>query len=222
MTRDLMKCVGALTVLFALGVSPVQAGFTLTFDDVTSTVSPSVLIPNGYGGFDWNDFAVQHRDGSAIPSSGYRTGVVSGDYAAFNTFGDPATISGNPFTFNSVYLTAAWNTGLNILVEGLVGNSVVYSQTVVVNTTGPTLFTFDYENITTLQFTSFGGIDAGLGGRGIHFNMDDATFNNAVNPIPAPPGLVLFAVGGLGLIGVRSCLRGKAISAPSGSVVKSG
>ncbi|MBN3899911.1 MAG: hypothetical protein HWQ41_32980 [Nostoc sp. NOS(2021)] len=48
-------------------------------------------------------------------------------------------VSDSVFDFNSAYLTAAWNDGLSVTVEGLNRGATLYSKTVVVDTTQPTL-----------------------------------------------------------------------------------
>jgi hypothetical protein len=60
------------------------------------------------------------------------------------------------------------------------------------------LFNFNYEDIDALRFVSFGGTNAGLGGGGVQFAMDDFTFS----AVPIPPSVWLFGSGLLGLIGM--------------------
>jgi hypothetical protein len=148
----------------------------LTFDDVTDAHGDTT-IPDGYGGFNWDEFGVVY--GTGLPGSGYDNGRVSGDYVAFNRKANVATIDDGLFDFNSAYLTAAWNTGLNIRVQGFVGGNLFpnYDRTVVVNTTGPTLFNFDYLGINKLVFDSYGGFNADYDEDVEHFVMDDFTFN---------------------------------------------
>jgi hypothetical protein len=187
-----------LTMLFNGGVTAgVAIADVLTFDDV-STTSSVVTIPNGYGGFDWGNFFVI-KD-TFHPGSGYDKGTVSGDYTAFNGYGNQSLVRNGVFDFNSTYLTAAWNNGLGITAEGLSGGSLLYSSTVTVDTTGPTLFTFNFVGIDELRFTSFGGTNAGLGGGGTHFVMDNFTFNEVAQN-PEPSTWMLLSTGLVGLLG---------------------
>ena len=158
----------------------------LSFDDVTtSTIGDS--IPSGYGGFDWSNMSVLHKDLHA--GSGYENGTVSGDYVAFNNDGTAASVSDGNFSFTGAYLTAAWNTGLSVNLKGYSSGSLIYDQTVVVDTDAPTWFNFNFNNIDNLVFESFGGV----GGAG-HFVMDDFTY---VIPEPASLGLIGLVTGGL-------------------------
>jgi hypothetical protein len=182
-----------LFFLFAV-VSP--AGTTLTFDTLGSGA-----IPNGYGGLDWSTyFYTLDADTYGFPS-GYQNGTVSHPMVAYNAYAlDVYFSSITPFTFDSAYLTAAWNNGLNIEVQGLNGATVVYDETVVVNATGPTLFNFDYSNVTEVYFSSFGGTSAGYAGGGTHFVMDNLTINATV---PEPAAFLLVGAGLMGLVALR-------------------
>ncbi|NNJ27386.1 hypothetical protein [Alienimonas chondri] len=146
----------------------------LTFDDVTE--ESWTRIPDGYGGLNWTDLNVLRPQSER--RTGYTNGVVSGDYVAYNPFSAVASASaGSYFTFQGAYLTAAWNYRLNITVDGYRDGELIYTETVVVSPSEPTWFDFDYCDIDTLSFTSFGGVNAGLGRYGTHFAMDDFTFN---------------------------------------------
>ena len=162
------------TAVFLLGPSAESRADVLTFDDVTE--ENWARIPDGYGGLNWNDMNVlTPRPGA---NTGYANGTVSGEYVAYNPFSAVASASaGEYFTFEGAYLTAAWNYRLNIVVDGYRDDELVYSETVVVGPLEPTWFDFDYCDIDTLTFTSFGGVNAGLGRNGTHFALDDFTFD---------------------------------------------
>ncbi|ODH02891.1 hypothetical protein A4S05_02305 [Nostoc sp. KVJ20] len=198
--------------IIVLGIGAVAQAAVLTFDDI-APISGFTLIPNDYGGFNWDNF--YYTNGSnAISRTGYDNGRVSGDYVAFNGFGNPALVSDDVFDFNSAYLTAAWNDGLSVTVEGLNSGATLYSKTVVVDTTQPTLVNFDYFGVDELRFTSFGGVEPDYlvetGGSGTQFALDNFTFNEKATSVPEPRLLpALLAIGALnaGLVLRRKQLK---------------
>jgi len=123
--------------------------------------------------------------------------MVSVSNVALNGFGNPAEVdsAGSNFNFLSAYLTGAWNSNLNIEVEGFNGAALLYDTTVVASATAPTLFTFNYLDIDRLTFNSFAGQPAGFpsGGGGEQFAMDNLT----VEFIPEPSSLLLATFGAL-------------------------
>ena len=178
-----LTMVTAGAVLIGLQMGGAAQAVVLTFDDNTSNIGP---IADSYEGLNWSEFS--YTNSSLTPAyedSGYVNGVVSGNYVAFNRYGETATInSSSDFDFSSAYLTAAWNNGLSITVEGLNDGTSIYSETVVVDTTGSTLFDFNYLDVDELRFTSSGGVNAGFeddrGRDGEQFVLDSFTFN----PLP--------------------------------------
>lgn len=171
------------SVVMALGtLSMGQAqAVVATFDDLPNTID---WIPNGYQGFNWNNFAYVNPVGFGLSGTGYDYGTVSSPNVAFNNAGNPASVSvaSGQFDFKSAYLTGAWRNGLNILVEGFLGGVSKYSQTVTVNSTSPTKFSFNYLGIDNLRFTSSGGVNAGYGSSNRQFALD----NFEAAPVPEP------------------------------------
>lgn len=196
--KNVIKTFIVLMLLFAVS-PPLLRGDVLDFDDV---LAGSGYIPDGYGGLDWANFGVVCGD--CIPGSGFDAGTVSGDYVAFNAWAEAASItSGNKFDFDGAYLTAAWRNGLNITVAGYENDSLLYSTTVVVDTTGPTWFDADdkYNGIDRLEFDSFGGTDVFLNSSGEHFAMDDFEFTRSAPIVNPSPGALLLGSIGAGLVG---------------------
>ena len=192
-----MKRIVALAVgLVSLAVLCSPASATVDkFDEVTSLSEAG--IPNGYAGFTWQNFWVLNAATFAWSPSGYANAVVSPDYVAFNAWGQPAQFSGEPFHFVGVYLTSAWRDGLNVDIEGYRLGTLVYGETVVLDTSAPLWFAADYVNVDTVRFISYGGTHHyGAAGDGTQFAMDDLTHVT----IPAP-GAVLLVGLGTGLTG---------------------
>lgn len=202
---------------------------TINFDDLNtdrppnppnpapSSVCPVPLLPNGYHGFNWDNFYVlkgsQYFDPYLIPPGntyciapgGYRNGVVSSPNVAFNGDGAPASVSNaNSFTFNSVYMTAAWNNGLDVLVQGYLNGTLLHSESFVLNTyTFPVRqFVFNWIGVDSVSFTSSDGIHQGnLIGFGEEIAFDNLTVSNVT---PEPATLLLL---GTGLTGIGAVIR---------------
>lgn len=164
----------------------------INFDDL-SDGGYGTAIPNGYHGLNWTNFYVMNTaaNEALFGPSGYSDGTVSAPNVAFNGGGLEAIVSDNSFTFNSGYFTAAWNNGLTITVDGYLGGNLVDTTSFVVNTTGPTLETFNW-TVDTLDFTSSGGTNAGYHGAGTQFALDNLTINE-VAPVPEPAAVLLLA-----------------------------
>ena len=93
---------------------------TLTFDDLPPFQNDGSPIPDGYGGLDWDNMhyiAPVQLFGAG--NSGYYYGMLSSPNVAYNGGQNPATVTGNQFTFDSAYFTGAWNDGLSIQIPGL-------------------------------------------------------------------------------------------------------
>ncbi len=188
--REKLRKTATIATFVAIVVGVIQTkqaqAVTVTFDDLSGSQD---TVSNGYAGLNWENF--YDLDTTSFIPSGYVNGTVSPKNVAYNGFGDPAVIStvDDIFDFNSTYLTAAWNDDLTVLVEGYTGGisgEKKYSQTVVVNSQTPTLFTFDFLGIDYLKFTSSGGNNAGYSGNGTHFAIDNFTFNKKTKAVPEP------------------------------------
>jgi hypothetical protein len=178
----------------------------VTFDDLPGALSN---IPNGYQGLNWGNFYVV--DAIMLSNfygymNGANYGMVSASNVAYNGFGNSAEIdSATNFNFFSAYLTGAWNSNLNIEVEGFNGAKEIYDTIVVASATNATLFTFDYLNIDRLYFNSYGGEPAFAGIDETHFAMDNFMFEF----IPEPSSLLLTALGAVTLLALRNRQRAR-------------
>jgi hypothetical protein len=192
-----------LTVMFsALACPSLMSAQTITFDDLNPSTLPGATvpyeapIPNGYASLQWNNVWVLDvpQNLQADPgATGYKNGLVSGNNVAFNDRGNPASISGGAFNLNSAYLTAAWNNGLQVEVQGFVGTTLTYDNTYTLNATGSSLITFNYFDVDDVDFISSGGTSAGYLGKGTQFAMDDL----AISAVPEPASLTFAGLGGL-------------------------
>ena len=202
----------AVTASFFLLSFNAQAQL-ITFDDLNA--GDGIPMPAGYQGFSWSNFAVVDpqvlyvEEGDA--PSGYQAGTVSGSNIAYNGAGEPASItSSTAVNFNSAYITAAWEDGLSVQVLGYNGSNLVYNTTVDPSATSATLFTFDYNSVTSVEFISSGGtphLAYGDYPGDEEFALDNVTFS----PASAPESSTLFLLAaGVALIGLSVPRRGHA------------
>jgi len=191
-----------LSMILSLGLGSAistQAA-VITFDDLPATELDA--IPEGYKGLTWgNSFLtnVSYVNKNTLPGTGFETGVVSGDYEAFNFLATTSVISGEQFDFNGAYLTAAWNEGLNIEVTGFLNNLALFTKTVVVSTQHAQWFDFDFLGINSLSLRAWGGIstDGTLGND--FFVMDNFTINEST-AVPESSSLALLLLGVAGIL----------------------
>jgi hypothetical protein len=192
----------ACIYLAATGLATAANPTLITFDDL-SVPGLSVLIPNGYSGLQWQNFGCLNTATMLrlYGTNGYVNGVVSPNNVAANPNGNPASFwlsTGETFDLDSAYLSGAWNDGLHIEVQGLVGNTVAYDMTYRVDSTAPSLIDFNYKGITSVQFMSSGGTlyNYPNGGHGEQFVLDNLT----IRVVPEPSTLTFAGPAGVALM----------------------
>ena len=178
---------------------PAFSQTVVTFDDI-SNIGTGTFITNGYRGLNWTNFAPVNAilRTNGLGPSGYYYGMVSASNVVFNAFGNAAGVDspGTNFNFLSAYFTGAWNSNLNIEVQGYRDTNLIYDETLAVSATNAILFTFNYLDIDHLVLNSFGGVSAGFGGLGEQFVMDNFEFEF----IPEPSSFLLAALGAVSLV----------------------
>jgi hypothetical protein len=110
--------------------------------------------------------------------NGYTTGLNSGIFVAFNSFGQQMSMSvpiGQYFQLNSLVLAAAWNNNLTLTIKGTHANVLMYQTVVTLQVASKTtLYTLNWSGIDNVTFNSTGGTPyAGLNGVGTQFVLDD-------------------------------------------------
>jgi hypothetical protein len=200
--KKLFLTLQTAAVCAVAGIAGAQAQI-ITFDDLpTPAGNGSSVIPNGYGGLQWQNF--NYLNGVTLPAnpSGYQYADVSPDNVAFNSQGQPATItSGTAFDLNSGYFTGAWRDGLQVEVQGFVGATLTYDNTYTLISTAPILLSFNYTGVDKVVFTSSGGtlnpnyhdpdLDPPLHTDADQFAMDNLT----INATPEPSTVALAGLG---------------------------
>jgi IPTL-CTERM motif len=181
-----------LTLLVLMASASVSVAKTITFEALVC--GGGLLIRNGYEGLNWTNFYCIDATTSGVNPSGYPNGRVSGNNVAFNGSGNPATFAftapvGGRFRLVSMNLTGAWNNNLQVRIQTFRGGVPVTDTTSTVQTTGPTLVVVNANDIDSVTMTGSGGGNAGFGGNGTHFVMDDLVIADAEYPVTSVPTL---------------------------------
>ncbi len=185
--RRLLALCAAMAAL-----APISAATILDFEGLGNLQQ----IPNGYGGFTWGPYFWSLDTVAYGVPSGYLNGVVSGRNVAFSAFESDVGfgVTSGTFALNSLYLTAAWNDGLNVDIVGYRLGSLVRSTTAVVDATGPTHVVLNWSGLDWVSFHSHGGTNHGYSGDGRHFVLDDVEVNS-VPVVPGPVAALPFLLG---------------------------
>ncbi len=185
---------------------------TIDFENTGGVVEPGLgtvtVIPNGYGGFVWENFDTldAQTEWGSEPDSGYINGTVSGEYVAFNHFADPASISrATNFNFISAAFTAAWYDDLQLDIAGFRDGVQIYSTTLTLTTELYSNLFLNWFDLDQITFVSYGGTNTKFpAGHRRQFVMDDLQYTNVVaTPIPAALPLFATAMLGLGVLARR-------------------
>jgi hypothetical protein len=191
----------ALAALLAASLGVAHAD-VITFEGVATS---SAIAP-GYGGLNWSNFYALNVTPATYSRSGYIHAIESGTYVAFNAGGTPASISATSaagFDLTDGYFTGAWNNGLNISAAATFENGTTAVKNFLVNTSGATDVVFDWTDLKSVRFSSFGGTpQAGFSGAGTQFAIDNLNTTPAV-PEPANVAMLLAGVGLLGAVARR-------------------
>jgi len=194
-----------LFVLVVISFSFASAGWgvnlttnLITFDDLGEAIGQEgIEIPNfyGYSGFTWTNFYTIDGINYYGNPSGYEVATISSNNVAYNGNGYPSTLaSWQPFSLVSANLTAAWNDGLVLEVQGYLSGDLLYDNTYVLSSTAPVLVTFNYSVVDEVNFISSGGIqNSNYVYSGEQFAMDDllvVTAAGALTVTITPPAAV--------------------------------
>lgn len=173
----------------------------LTFDGLPPVGASAVPVPNGTYGFTYNN--VWYLDGAAF-GGGFANAVVSSPNVIFNGFGGGASMtSATTFDLNDGYFTGGFNDGFSVTIAGWlggVGGTLVGSKTFTVSVSNPTLETFNFAGIDTIE----------IDGSGNHVAIDDLRINDpflANAPEPGTIGLMFAALVPLAWKGKRLIRR---------------
>lgn len=186
---------------------------TIDFDDLPETFDDA--LPSPYQGFDWENFRYYSFDDNAgFPT--WQNGIVSQPNAAYSggEIGTDQIVGvisrAAPFDFISAYLGAPNYATMNVTVQGLLGNVVLYSQVVTVDNNGADQFTFNFLNIDRVRIFGSDTANDPCGDFNCsQFSVDDLEFGPpTLTAVPEPSSVSLLGLGALALLRRRLSRRG--------------
>jgi len=186
------------TILLAISIGlfltrPARASL-ITFDDINpaDVNKANGQIPQGYGGFGWNQFYVSGQNGSGAAG------------ALANWYYVPAFTTGGRGSFDLNSADLAWSSGAQqVEVVGKSGRAVLYDKTYILSSTVPTWCGFNYIGIDTVLFFAPTGSSC-------YFTMDNLVVNESSGAVPESGTwlagvLMLFPLGISAIRKLRNC-----------------
>lgn len=191
-----VKHCGLLAAALCISASA-QAG-VLSFEDQYPGGPWFGDLAPGYGGFDWgNAPSVVAND--YITSRGYELGTV-GSTGLIALDGIVSFSRATVFNFDRAAVTAAWNVGEDVLVQGWRNGNLLFTKSLQTSYDGPYYFDFGFKGVDSVSFLGTGGLDAGSqGGAGPQLVLDQIQWSvdQVIPPgdVPEPWSLALMGSG---------------------------
>ncbi len=129
----------------------------ITFDDITNSTTAGASVPNGYHGLNWGNFAVMDGDTFFNPGTGYKAGLVSHPYLAFDPWAGDMNIAypNRTFTVNSFYSCAVWyDNDVTLTVTGSKSGTVLYTKSYLLSSVNKTFAELNWSGVDDVHLSS--------------------------------------------------------------------
>lgn len=187
------------------GWAPAQATIVGFDSGITEGYDGEGFVPNGYAGLNWNSFVAVNAT-PYVAAYGYMNGitygVVSAPAVAIGVTSSSSFSSSAAFSLVNLYMTAVWNNGLNVNIDGYLNGNLVDNYVATLDGTAPLLITLDWGDVDNVVFTPSGGTNAGFGNSGVQFAIDNVTIGTPFDA-PEPLTLSIFSAGFGGIAFIR-------------------
>jgi hypothetical protein len=192
-----MKILTTLTLILLVAVvNSVASSILLTFDTIPLSFPYNEFIPNGYGGFQWQNFGVidPGDSGPGWNQTGYYYGMISPKNVGFNESAETASmyLTSGLFDLDSAYLTAAYSSALPFSAVGYRNGVAIYNASYTLSETTPTFIQFNFLGVDTVSFSS----------SPTQFAIDNILVTTP-STVPEPSLLAIFGIGILSMIGFQ-------------------
>jgi hypothetical protein len=155
-------------LMLLTAVDSTAAVDVLDFEDLDPGSEALGPIPFGYQGFSWSSssrWMTKYRQSK----TGYEYGTI-GRVSLYNSYAKDVSLSDGVFDFSGAYITSAWDSPVQVVVEGWRDGSLVYTETITTHNDQAYWFDFSFTNIDTLWFRPLGR----------HIVIDDITFGSPI------------------------------------------
>ncbi len=140
----------ALLVSMFLIVVPNIIGDVIDFEDLDPGYETYQPLPSGYAGFNWHPSA-SWMTKYFYPGSGYEYGTI-GRVSLFTKWAHSISMADGSFNFDGAYITAAWDSAEQVIIEGWKDSSLKYTQTITTYNDKAYWFDFDFIDVDTVWF----------------------------------------------------------------------
>ena len=188
-----------LALLTGICLTSLSSAATADVIDFDTYTTDNYLELSNQDNFEW--------DGIWAYVAGEGVTATSDPYIAWSNGG--TITSTDSFSFDGAYFsTAGTSLDLQILAFDQAGGQVSQRVINLNNSADPAYYSFNFDNIYSLSFTTFAYESDGQTNADAAFVMDNFTFNEnqtpGPEPVPEPATMLLFGTGLASLAGLRS------------------
>jgi hypothetical protein len=189
----------AATITLSMVAAPAPAAIFLDFEDLGGSFT---FVPTSYQGFTWSGAFGSNSWVVGLESDNTFSGTEahSQNHYTWSNGGGDLSISGGPFTFNSLWARDASPSGTAI-AHGFLGSTELFTQTLTM-TDSYQLFTLNFIGIDSWTLTD----------QTSNTLIDDITLNDSVAAVPEASSMIVWSFLALTIAGACWWKRTKLVA----------